>query len=500
MTHALLSPLSPALRQAIEHATDPGHARWVELVRRTGGCSNPIHLAGDTMTVNTATGEVLHSYNTSAEPAGRLLVACGNRRASRCPSCSETYRADTYQLIRAGLVGGKAVPDTVRAHPRVFATFTAPSFGPVHNQPAGRPCRCRTRHRDDDPALGTPLDPGTYDYTGAVLWNAHAGALWAATTRNIRRELAALAGLTQRDLADVARLSFGKVAEYQRRGLVHFHAIVRIDGPDGPTTPAPAWATTELLEAAIRTAASKTTVTGPDTDALGDLSFTWGTQLDIRPITTGTQAGDLSDTAVAGYIAKYATKSAIDSCGTIDRPLTCTSCQGTGLATIWDTTPTGRRVVAARLDQDCPACSGTGSAEPLDALRTSAHARAMIRTAWTLGALPELAHLRLRKWAHMLGFRGHFSTKSRRYSTTLTALRTVRRTWRATQAHAAQGLTDLEPGTVLTLAHWRYAGCGYTPGQALLADAIAHDHQLNHRTTRDAAPTYQDGGTPPWLN
>lgn len=43
----------------------------------------------------------------------------------------------------------------------------------------------------------------------------------------------------------------------------------------------------------------------------------------------------------------------------------------------------------------------------------------MIRTAWILGARPELADLRLRAWAQMLGFRGHFSTKSRRYSTTL---------------------------------------------------------------------------------
>lgn len=50
----------------------------------------------------------------------------------------------------------------------------------------------------------------------------------------------------------------------------------------------------------------------------------------------------------------------------------------------------------------------------------------MIRTAWTLGARPELADLRLRAWAHMLGFRGHFSTKSRRYSTTLGALRDAR--------------------------------------------------------------------------
>jgi hypothetical protein len=59
-----------------------------------------------------------------------IYVPCGDRRASVCPACAETYRADTYQLIRAGLVGGKGVPDTVATHPVVFATFTAPTFGP----------------------------------------------------------------------------------------------------------------------------------------------------------------------------------------------------------------------------------------------------------------------------------------------------------------------------------------------------------------------------------
>ena len=71
-----------------------------------------------------------------------LYTPCGDRRASVCPACAETYRRDTYQLIRAGLTGGKGIPDTVAAHPCVFATFTAPSFGPVHTRrPARRPDR-----------------------------------------------------------------------------------------------------------------------------------------------------------------------------------------------------------------------------------------------------------------------------------------------------------------------------------------------------------------------
>src|SRR5437868_13172425 len=46
----------------------------------------------------------------------------------------------------------------------------------------------------------------------------------------------------------------------------------------------------------------------------------WGSQIDIRPITT---SGDLTDTAVAGYIAKYATKAA-ECVGTLDRRIRAT--------------------------------------------------------------------------------------------------------------------------------------------------------------------------------
>jgi hypothetical protein len=87
-----------------------------------------------------------------------------------CPSCAETYRADTSHLIRAGLAGGKSVPDTVHRHPKVFATFTAPSFGSVHHRVIDqdrtvRCCHpgagCNQRHRVDDPLLGQAVDPSS---------------------------------------------------------------------------------------------------------------------------------------------------------------------------------------------------------------------------------------------------------------------------------------------------------------------------------------------------
>ncbi|WP_407699957.1 replication initiator [Streptomyces liliiviolaceus] len=46
--------------------------------------------------------------------------------------------------------------------------------------------------------------------------------------------------------------SVPKAAEYQRSGLVHFHAVIRLDGPDGPTLVPPGWTTTGLLAETVR--------------------------------------------------------------------------------------------------------------------------------------------------------------------------------------------------------------------------------------------------------
>src|SRR5262249_56334509 len=83
-------------------------------------------------TTDGAPGEARPRTSTVHDPGGVRRVACKTRRASRCPPCAEVYSADTYQLIRAGLSGGKGVPGSVASHPCVFTTLTAPSFGPVH--------------------------------------------------------------------------------------------------------------------------------------------------------------------------------------------------------------------------------------------------------------------------------------------------------------------------------------------------------------------------------
>ncbi|MET8644526.1 replication initiator protein RepSA [Streptomyces sp. NPDC004675] len=448
MPETLIDPVT--LGDLLRVASADDFHRWEEQVRRTGGCADPIHLTGWTLHKDKATGETLHHYSTENEPGGRLRIACGNRRASRCPACAFTYAGDTYHLIRAGLAGDdrRDIPATVRDHPRVFATLTAPSFGPVHNRPDRGVCRCGTRHTADDPALGTALDPATYDYTGAVLFNNHAGQLWMRFTTRLRREIAARAGLTRRELPEHARLSYGKVAEFQKRGAVHFHAVIRLDGPEGPDTPPPAWATVELLTAAIRAAAahSYTSVSVPAAGDQPARTFRWGTQLDVRPVHAFGDGSDITEQAVAAYVAKYATKAA-ETTGTLDRRI--------------------------------------GELAELDRHGVPDHARRLIAACKLLD--PLYPDRRLWARAHMLGFRGHFSTKSRNYSTTLGALRQERADYRAAQEREALGLDaleDREPDTVLVLADWQYAGHGHTPGESALAATMARGLQLNRETAR----------------
>ncbi|MEV6212720.1 replication initiator [Kitasatospora sp. NPDC051914] len=470
------------VRDLIDLAQRDDFDRIEATIERLAGCTRPIQLTGSTTTFDTATGESVRHYTTETEPLGRLLVACGNRRATRCPACSRTYAADTYQLIRAGLAGGKGAPEDVRTHPRVFVTLTAPSFGPVHNRPTTKsgkpfPCRCGTVHPAGHPTLGTPLAPKTYDYAGAVLFNAHAGALWARFTTYLRRAVAHAAGLTIAELREQCRISFAKVAEFQKRGLVHFHAIVRLDGPEGSTATPPDWANVDLLTAAVREAAPKVslTVTG---DSIGERELRWGQQLDVREITRPDATADastpLTDAAVAGYVAKYATKSA-EGTGTIDRPLYCGTCKGRGRIP----TPNG-------LTDECTSCDGTGLAEPIADLNVAQHVRQMIRTCWDLGhRATDFAELKLTKWAHMLGFRGHFSTKSRRYSTTLGALRGARRTWQTEQARLRHGHPPVDPETTCVISDWRFLATGYSPGEEILAETVRHNRAVTQRLKRE---------------
>ena len=319
-------------------------SRWFRRLVSVGSCSRPVRLKGSSV-VQDVMGRELSRFSSTDEPDGVLLKACGDRRASRCPGCAYTYRGDAWQLIAAGLRGGKSVPQSAAGHPRVFLTVTAPSFGPVHTRrvtstgvalrchtgrpgdtcPHGRPTRCLSRHQDeDDPRLSQPLCMDCYDHDGQVLFNALATELWRRTTVYLTRALAAQVAMPYRRMLDVVRVRYVKVAEYQARGVVHFHAIIRIDGlpADGRRDVAPPLPgfTAAALARAATDAARKVRVPIPEAARVehGD-SFGWGRQLDVHEISRTAEgeadgAGELTEGQVAAYISKYATKST-ETCG-----------------------------------------------------------------------------------------------------------------------------------------------------------------------------------------
>lgn len=423
-----------ASRELLERVTDPGYRWWLGHVMPAAACSQPIRLHVQAEWHDPA-GRVVEVDRISNDmPDGVLYVACKNRRASVCPGCTATYRADMYQLIKAGMLGGKGVPDTVTNHPCLFLTLTAPSFGLVHtaSRPGKpRPCTprrnatrcphgvalaCWLTHSSDDEHVGQPLCRDCYDYDRQAVWNLHAGELWRRTTITLNRRLTAHA---QR-LGARLRLSYAKVAEYQARGAVHFHALIRLDGydpddKDAVLPPDPA-VTVEHLHSYLDDAVRATTVhTAPHPRNRSGWPITWGEQLDIRTVHL-TPAdlddhGHLTNTAVAGYLAKYATK-ATEATGHVSTRLTAATIR---LANK-DTHQNRQLQACWYLGQYPIWCTSKAQREEWDQ---------------GTGTLPGWG--RLQRWAHMLGYGGHFATKSRRYSTTLTALRNVRRAFQLGQ-------------------------------------------------------------------
>ena len=116
----------------------------------------------------------------------------------------------------------------------------------------------------------------------------------------------------------------------------------------------------------------------------------------------------------------------------------------------------------------------------------------MITTAWDLGARQATGDSRFRQWAHMLGYGGHFLTKSRRYSVTFGQLRKARADHRRAQRHL-DGECDpwgrpLDETVVLILTTWTYAGTVHgtaTPGAELAAASAARARE--HHGQADTA-------------
>jgi hypothetical protein len=180
------------------------------------------------------------------------------------------------------------------------------------------------------------------------------------------------------------RVSYVKVAEYQRRGLVHLHVVVRLDRAmpayrRDEVRPPDAQFTTDLLEQAVR--ATVAAVAAPAPEEVGGGAVMWGPQLDVKHIA----AGAMDAGRCAGYLAKYATKATEQAGGVLHR-------------------------VSQNHVEDLP---------------VREHVREFIREAFALAGVvgPDR---RLAATAHTFGVRGHTLSKSRRYSTTFKALRAAR--------------------------------------------------------------------------
>lgn len=170
-----------------------------------------------------------------------IWVRCGSRVKSRCESCAELYRGDWAAIARSGVFDGP-----VERYRFYLLTLTAPSFGSVHRVPRSAEttaprCGCGLTHAATDAGFrGVPLDASTYDYAGQVAWNRDAGLLWDRTRRRLR------------DRWD--SVEFFIVREWQDRGVLHVHALVRVSRTEAPLA--------DDLREAARTAVATSKVDG----------------------------------------------------------------------------------------------------------------------------------------------------------------------------------------------------------------------------------------------
>jgi hypothetical protein len=438
--------VADVVTQMIRRASSSSFETWWRNVEGAGFCANPIHLTGD-------------------DGLGRehqVFTRCNNRRAIVCPSCSDLYARDTWQLIHAGIRGGNHhIPITVTEHPQVFVTLTAPSFGAVHTVrangschstgsrqgrrcPHAKPLWCDRVHDHDDLALGQPLCGECYDYVGHVLFSWHGPELWRRFTIQLRRCLSR--ELRRRaENPNNTRLSFMKVVELQRRGLPHFHAVMRLDAasePGEPPSPPDTCVSVGDFLALVRHAAIDIEVT-----VFADKVLRFGEQLDIKIIRSADtgESGDagISSRHIAGYLAKYVTKSVAEF----------------GVH--------GRRFSPAAIDQ----------------LDVPEHVREIMKTMVAL-AEHEPYHDML-SWIHTLGYRGHVVSKSRQFSTTMTALRERRAAWRKEQARDdCQVPAQME---LIAPAQWAFDRLGHANlGDRVLAVSAFARARQQRITARDA--------------
>ncbi|MBS4730128.1 hypothetical protein MSM1_17930 [Mycobacterium sp. SM1] len=325
----------------------------------------------------------------------------------------------------------------------------------VSSLPAWAPLWCGAVHDAADARVGEPLCGQCYDYGAQVLFTWWAPELWRRFTIALRRQVAAAIRDAGGD-ANLVRVSFVKVVEFQRRAVPHFHAVIRLDGPpadDGQPTPPPAVGIDAgRLAALVHQVAAQVSVAVPAPNAT-TVTVRFGAQTDAQPITSTSVSGGTVSAApgsddrggggasgagrsprrAAGYLAKYVCKSVAEF----------------GLA-------------AQRM-----------SPLAIDTLDVREHIRVILSTLRDLAGLP--GYEPMLRWLHTLGYRGHVTSKSRRFSTTMAALRARRAAWHQQHtgtAELARPCSDDPEGNRVIVWRLRHVGYG-SDGDRMLAVSAA---------------------------
>jgi hypothetical protein len=238
------------------------------------------------------------------------------------------------QKVEARTVGRTyTAPDGTVHQPSMWLTLTLDSYGPVHGARKSSngkpiPCACKRWHADDDQLIGTPIDPGTYDYRRAA-WDAvHFARLLDRYWQNLRRCVGwnvQYAGCVepQKRLAPHAHFAIrGTIARttLERVAAATYHQVwwpsveVQRYTPDQPPAwdeQAKAWVDPATGEP-LTTWADALTAIDDDPDAQPVHVVRFGGQVKAKGVAPGTKDVDRT----VGYITKYVTKSAAD-CHTI---------------------------------------------------------------------------------------------------------------------------------------------------------------------------------------
>lgn len=241
---------------------------------KTGGCSSPVEVTRGDM---------------------QMYLPCRSRIASKCPACARRARQREYQRVLGGVraMHRNDVLFWITLTPPGARLFGCPVHRRTHDEHGRRTaaCPCGRRHDHSDGRVGVPLNPDRFEYARAAAWNEQIAALWAQSVHDMRRWL-------RIPRSRYTELAYLRVVEYQQRGLLHVHALVRVRRQPGRRI------TEEGLKKQLARTRLETVVEGQV------VTLRWGEQSHVEKLT-----GEIDEVTMkrASYVAKYATKSPDDA-------------------------------------------------------------------------------------------------------------------------------------------------------------------------------------------